>query len=186
MLDKDVVTVIISNIDDDEAATRRACLDVLQVLLSSNLAWTGPLLKKIYPELLKRMDDAQDSLRIHCARVWQVYFESVAKWKARMAPLAQEAASRGELQLSVVPGPDEGIIEIALDTVHWETMVKGLTIHLDDTNSSIQDQVYNALAVGVKTCIPQQILRDHLTLVRNKHRSTRYIDDLLRIESSIS
>ncbi|KAL2914850.1 hypothetical protein HK105_205592 [Polyrhizophydium stewartii] len=177
-LETDIVPVIISNMDDDEIDTRHACLDVISRLLASPLSWNAAHFKKLYPELLKRMDDAQDTLRVRCAQTWSVLFTSIAAWLARMAPLR---ASSPDGTLSVIQDANGCIIEVALDSVHWQTMVKGLVVHLDDTNSLIQECVCSALQHGAAACIPREVMREHLTSVRSKHRSTRYIDALLAI-----
>ncbi|KAH9252705.1 hypothetical protein BASA81_009399 [Batrachochytrium salamandrivorans] len=177
-LEKDLLPIIISNMEDDEVETRSTSLNVLSHLLDSSVNWDGAGLKKVYPELLKRLDDAHDSLRIQCAKVWLLYFACVRRWLDRMAPL------RSSLQnpsVSVTLDANEGVVEVSLDVVHWQSMVKGLTLHLDDTNSEIQEALCETLKVGANLCIPLDVLKEHLLSIRHKHRSTRYIDAILSI-----
>ncbi|XJO70408.1 hypothetical protein BDV3_000086 [Batrachochytrium dendrobatidis] len=175
-LERDLLPILISNIEDDEIATRITSLKVLSTLLDSDIDWNGSTLKKLYPELLKRLDDAQDKIRVQCANIWPVYFNSVCRWLAKMASSYPIDTTN---KLTSIPGADGGVVEIALDTVHWQTMIKGLTIHLDDTNPDIQDAILNALKAGAQKCIPKEMLSEHLHSVRAKHRTTRYIDDIL-------
>ncbi|OAJ35883.1 hypothetical protein, variant [Batrachochytrium dendrobatidis JEL423] len=177
-LERDLLPILISNIEDDEIATRITSLKVLSTLLDSDIDWNGSTLKKLYPELLKRLDDAQDKIRVQCANIWPVYFNSVCRWLAKMASSYPIDTTN---KLTSIPGADGGVVEIALDTVHWQTMIKGLTIHLDDTNPDIQDAILNALKAGAQKCIPKEMLSEHLHSVRAKHRTTRYIDDILLV-----
>jgi dynein assembly factor 5 len=97
---------------------------------------TAPHIKTVYPELIKRFDDAQDDIRILTAKVFVMFFHSIARWQTRMGPL-EDSAPGGSSTVK-----DEtcegGFREIKLDDIHWEAIVKGITIHLDDMNPSLQ------------------------------------------------
>ncbi|KAI8927803.1 armadillo-type protein [Entophlyctis helioformis] len=178
LLETDLLPVVMSNLDDDEVATRQATLEIMSLLLGSHVDWKAPELKKVYPELLKRMDDAQDSLRILCATVWRSFFAAVSAWLARVAHLRTAAS---DLKLSVVQAADGSVVEVGLDSVHWHAMIKGLLIHMDDTNSQVQDAVCETLKYGVLAVLPRDVLRDEVAAVRSKHRSSRFIDALLSV-----
>ncbi len=96
----------------------------------------APHIKIVYPELIKRFDDAQDEIRILTAKVFITFFHSIARWQARMKPL-MESTTEGS---STVKDDtcEGGFREIKLDDVHWEAIVKGITIHLDDMNPALQ------------------------------------------------
>ena len=82
------------------------------------------LFKKIYPELLKRMDDASDVIRSHTSKTFQYLFECISQWQYYIQNVEMDSS--------------EGYVEKSLDDVHYQTIIKGLAIHLDDSNSIIQ------------------------------------------------
>jgi dynein assembly factor 5 len=89
----------------------------------------------MYPEFLKRLDDSQDNIRISMARLFVKFFKVVGDWQTRMAPFTKE---NPEACTITSEKSANGFIEIRLDDVHWDALVKGLAIHMDDTNSSLQ------------------------------------------------
>ena len=178
LLQKDVLPVLMSNIDDDEANTRRITLNILAIILSSHASFQAVDLKKIYPELLKRMDDAQDTLRIRCAQVWKSFFNASKRFLDRMALLR---VTSDESKVTVVQRETGEVIEVALDDVHWDTIIKGLLIHMDDTNSNIQETVCSVIKDGLKLdVLPKEMAHEHLRSIRSKHRSARFVDELLQ------
>jgi dynein assembly factor 5 len=96
---------------------------------------TATHFKLMYPEFLKRLDDSQDNIRISMARLFVKFFKVVDDWQSRMAPWTSENPDACTIASDE---SENGFIEIRLDDVHWEAMVKGLAIHMDDTNSSLQ------------------------------------------------
>ena len=79
--------------------------------------------KLIYPELLKRLDDSQDTARISVCKTLKKFSKACSRWSKRMEGVEAE---------------DGEYIEKKLDNVHWETIVKTLTIHMDDLNEDVQ------------------------------------------------
>jgi dynein assembly factor 5 len=64
--------------------------------------------RKLYPELLKRLDDSNDAIRVEAARAFEQFLRGMA------------------------PGFEPG---------QMEYMVRALCVHLDDSNSGVQDAV---------------------------------------------
>ena len=86
-------------------------------------------------EFLKRLDDSQDNIRIAMARLFVKFFKVIQAWQDRMIPFTRENPEACTIASDM---SQNGFIEIRLDDVHWEALAKGLTIHMDDTNSSLQ------------------------------------------------
>jgi dynein assembly factor 5, axonemal len=95
-----------------------------------------PMYKKVYPELLKRMDDANDEVRIDAAATIASMFHSMKAWKEYMTSIHNELDPTG-CELTVIDKEGK-LVELKLDNVHYESMIKGLFIHMDDTNRKVQ------------------------------------------------
>lgn len=113
-------------------------------MVESLLTLLVPEFKKVYPELLKRMDDADDLIRIQTAKVFSSFFAAIAAWKQLKNQFHKELDPSGQ-QLTVLK--DDHIIELKLDDIHYESIVKGLCLHLDDTNRAIQ--VFRNFILGI-------------------------------------
>jgi len=74
------------------------------------------MLHQIYPELLKRMDDSSDEIRIVVTKTFLAYFRAF---------------------------PSD--YDNDLYKLHLEALFKGLLVHLDDPSASIQEAVLNVL-----------------------------------------
>ncbi|KAJ3166316.1 HEAT repeat-containing protein 2 [Geranomyces variabilis] len=182
--DAHLMALLISVLEDDDMAARRDTLSIFEHLLHS-LQFDAATFKKLYPELLKRLDDAHDELRIKTARTWPRFFAAIRGWQERVAPLR---AAAGDGPITVVVN-DAGVVdlssdakgtlvELRLDDVHWTAMIKGLTIHMDDPNPELQQSVFEALESAL-TLAPPALVREHLVSVRGRHRNPRHIDALL-------
>ncbi len=98
------------------------------------LTYLAPHFKLLYPELLKRLDDSQDDIRRRALKTFVAFFNSIDRWQHSVKELTDvnEANTiKDEMQ-------ECGFREIRLDSVHWETIIKGMAVHLDDLNSKIQ------------------------------------------------
>ena len=84
---------------------------------------------------MKRFDDAQDNIRIMASRTFVKFFGSVGRWQSTVKDLRTASPEANTILDEKAEG---GYREIRLDTVHWETMIKGITIHLDDMNTIVQ------------------------------------------------
>lgn len=140
LLSQQLLPHVISCLDEDDVAVRGTTLLVIKALLQSNVKWAGEDFKKLYPELLKRLDDAIDTLRISAANVFDSFFACGARWLERMKPFRDSANP----QATSVQGPKGELLEVSLDNCHWETIVQGMVIHMDDTNNEIQ--VYHMIS----------------------------------------
>ncbi|KAI8825196.1 armadillo-type protein [Fimicolochytrium jonesii] len=182
-----LLNVLCSCLEDDEVETRGGTLGVCRILLDGDL-FDAPSLKKLYPELLKRMDDARDDIRIQTAKTFAHFFTAATLFSARMQPYTSTSPPGVTSVLVDAHGKvvdrDAGegarLVEVRLDDVHWVAVVKGLVVHMDDVNPVLQESIFKALQTGTST-IPATILREHLTAVRGRHRSPQYIDALLAL-----
>jgi len=110
---KDLLTQLASCLDDHNQTTRLVSCKALQKLLvSCKSSFNADMLHQIYPELLKRMDDSSDEIRIVVTRTFLAYFKTF---------------------------PSD--YDTELYKLHLEAMFKGLLVHLDDPSSSIQEAV---------------------------------------------
>jgi dynein assembly factor 5 len=95
------------------------------------------MFKKLYPELLKRMDDAKDVIRIQTCQTWSEYFKSIKAWQKSLEPLIASLPESERDKSTIVLGDGE-VVEIKIDDLHYDAIVNGLLIHMDDTNSILQ------------------------------------------------
>lgn len=74
---KEIMGVVKNCIEDDWAPDLRftAVVFIKHLLYYLNDIFDDEDYKQIYPELLSRLDDAQDSIRIETAKVFEVFFE---------------------------------------------------------------------------------------------------------------
>ncbi|KAJ3156098.1 HEAT repeat-containing protein 2 [Geranomyces michiganensis] len=182
--DAHLMALLISVLEDDDIAARRDTLSILENLFGC-LQFDAATFKKLYPELLKRLDDAHDDIRIKTARIWPRLLTAMRAWQERIAPLRAQAGDgpitvivtdAGQVDLS--PDAKGALVELRLDDVHWTAMVKGLTIHMDDPNPELQQSVFEALE-SMLTLAPPVLVREHLMSVHSRHRNPRLIDALL-------
>ncbi|KAJ3296291.1 HEAT repeat-containing protein 2 [Borealophlyctis nickersoniae] len=183
VLDKELLPILVGTLEDDEGPTRVATLKVFETLLESSVKFDATHFKTIYPEFLKRLDDAHDEIRIETGHAWKSFFVAVKRWGGRMAPLRAAVGAGGGISVLVDAAgnvvPEGGtLVEIGLDDVHWITIVKGMAVHMDDTNPKVQESVCKALQEGVSV-VPAEVLRAQLTTVRGRHRNPVYIDSIL-------
>eukprot|EP00795_Rhopilema_esculentum_P010870 gene10870-19690_t len=112
----DMLIQIISCLDDDNQTTRMVtCKTLLKLLCECRDSFDAERLNKIYPELLKRMDDSNEEIRMLTTRAFSSYFKCFSNYDADFY------------------------------RPHLEAMFKGLLIHLDDPDKAIQDSVLTAL-----------------------------------------
>ncbi|KAI8919361.1 armadillo-type protein [Powellomyces hirtus] len=178
-----LLNLLISTLEDDDVGVRKDTLSVIDCLLSS-MDFDANTFKKLYPELLKRLDDADDDVRLSTARVWKRFFEAAHTWQMRMGPYQSAAGSATTVlvdETGQIVQDSQGnsvLLEVRLDDVHWTAMIKGLTIHMDDTNAELQQAVFTSLQASVALASPD-LLREHFTMARGRHRSPRFLDALL-------
>lgn len=114
---KDLLTQLTTCLEDHNQTTRLVSCKALQrLLLSCKDSFTADMLHQVYPELLKRMDDSSDEIRIVVTRTFLAYFKAFPS------------------------GYDSDLYKL-----HLQAMFKGLLVHLDDPLASIQEAVLNVL-----------------------------------------
>ncbi|KAK3735234.1 hypothetical protein QZH41_008428, partial [Actinostola sp. cb2023] len=114
---KDLLTQINSCLEDHNQTTRFVSCKALQkLLISCKDCFHGDLLHQIYPELMKRMDDSSDEIRVMVTKTFLAFFRAF---------------------------PDS--YDRDLYKFHLQSMFKGLLVHLDDPSTSIQEGVLAVL-----------------------------------------
>ena len=110
---EDLLTQLRSVIEDDNKQTRLiACRVMTRVFNLAGNSLDHDRLHNMYPDLLKRMDDSSDDVRIAVAVTFQAYFDCF-----------------------------ENDYNVGLYRAHLEAIYKGLLVHLDDPEPRIQEAV---------------------------------------------
>ena len=113
---KEILLAVLGTLDDDDRLTRINCCYVLQALFSNDDAIRtidNDRLHKTYPDLLKRLDDVSDDIRLAMCLTLNAYVQAF-----------------------------HGDFNINLYRSHLEDIAKTLLIHMDDQNSQIQNAVF--------------------------------------------
>ncbi|RUS89825.1 hypothetical protein EGW08_002437 [Elysia chlorotica] len=143
-----VLTQLISLIEDDTNTTRLvACRVLTRTFDLLGTTLDQDRLHNLYPELLKRLDDSSNEIRLAMTRTLLAYFDCFA-----------------------------GNYDAALYRCHLEAIYRGLLLHLDDPESSIQKAVLDVMKKASELA-PHMLLRE-VESVKHKHRSTKYCDEL--------
>jgi len=150
----ELMPVLHSCLDDDNSETRRISCSVTTALLRK--VGKGGLgeerTRKLYPELLKRLDDASDEVRLQSCAPIVAFFESLdysAIWN-------QNAT---------------------FDKANYQYLLRGLLVHLDDPSPEIQEAIFKVLEVGLETDPP--VFATEVVAVRERHRSPKLCDQLI-------
>lgn len=134
---EELMTQLRSTLEDDNMSTRLVTCRVMTRILSTvGTSLDDHRLHNMYPDLLKRLDDSNDDVRIAITDTWIAYL----------------ACFQDDYQ-------------VALYRAHLEAMYKGLLIHLDDPDSRIQDAmlggyrvahklIHNFLLLVILLCLP--------------------------------
>lgn len=150
-----LLLALISCLDEEDAGTRATALRALVPLLALQPAdgvaaegLMGPEdYKRLYPELLKRLDDALVGLRIQACAVLGELIAAVGVWHARMLASVRAAGGDATAGLSgptTITLPGGGYAQVRLDDVHWREIVEALGVHLDDPLDAVQEAVAHA------------------------------------------
>ncbi|CAL1545836.1 unnamed protein product [Lymnaea stagnalis] len=151
-----VLTQLITLIEDDNKTTRLiSCRVMTRVfdLMGTDLGQDR--LHNIYPELLKRLDDSSDEIRLTMTKTLLAYFDCF-----------------------------QGGYDVGLYRAHLEAIYKGLLVHLDDPESTIQEAVLEVLKKSSELS-PHMLVRE-VEQVKHKHRTTKYCDDLIQYAQNFS
>jgi dynein assembly factor 5 len=112
----EILLSVLGMLDDDERLTRMNSCYVLQALFSNADAIRtidNDRLHKAYPDLLKRLDDVSDDIRLAMCSTLNSYVDAF-----------------------------KGDFTIELYRSHLEDIAKILLIHMDDQNSQVQNAVF--------------------------------------------
>ncbi|EGD79070.1 hypothetical protein PTSG_02038 [Salpingoeca rosetta] len=118
--------LLMSCLEDEEMETRLLTCNILERVIIINKpgyksSYAGyDSFHKLYPELLKRMDDSNNDIRHQVCRVWKSYFDIMKQ-----------------------------AYDTQLYRAHIEMIFSGLILHLDDPDPRIQKSVFSALVEAV-------------------------------------
>ncbi|KAJ3228946.1 HEAT repeat-containing protein 2 [Chytriomyces hyalinus] len=168
------VPVTIACLEEDLTWIRVEACVALEHLLNGaarcNAKFTAHAFKIMYPELLKRLDDASDDVRIQACNAFMAFSAAINVWHAQNALPAD--GTNGYVH--------EGVyVETRLDSVHWIEMIKGVAIHVDDSNTNIQDAASEAL-VALSKLAPVEVAREQLAAAQAKFRNSEKISSVVQ------
>lgn len=110
---EDLITQLKTSMDSDNKNTRLVSCRVMTRLLElMNSSLDQDNLYNFYPELLKRLDDSSDEIRIVVSKTFLAYLECF-----------------------------EGKYKVDQYRLHLESIYKGLLVHLDDPDAKIQNSI---------------------------------------------
>ncbi|KAF6025020.1 HEATR2 [Bugula neritina] len=110
---EELLTQMLTLLEDDRLNTRLVtCRVIMHMLSVVGKEMDRHRLYNIYPNLLKRLDDSNDNVRIAVSKTLEAYFKSFNE--------QYDAKSY---------------------RAHFEELVKGLFLHLDDSNTEVQEAV---------------------------------------------
>ncbi|XP_070838061.1 dynein axonemal assembly factor 5-like [Chaetodon trifascialis] len=154
-LEEKLCPLLLSALEEDSQMSRLlACRSLSTVLRLIGTSLHPEALNKIYPELLKRLDDSSEE-------VHSVALQALGLW---LSSLTKDY------------NPELG-------APHLQLLFQQLLLHLDDPDSSVQDQVLEVLKKG--STVQPALLKREVEAVRDKQRSPLYCDRLLHHISSL-
>lgn len=110
---EELITQMITTMDDDNKSTRLiSCRVLTRTFDTMGNALDQDRLHNLYPELLKRLDDSSDEIRMMVTRTFLAYFDCF-----------------------------QNKYDVGLYRAHLEALYKGLLVHLDDPEEKIQEGV---------------------------------------------
>lgn len=124
------------------------------------------------------MDDSNDCVRIETANTFFAMFSSISKWQIEMVGI-QEALDPNDTSHAFT-NAGGGLVESRLDDVHYEAIVKGLCLHLDDTNREVQEAVAKSFKQMRLIEQTKCIMAAHFEQIRINHRSPFFLNDILK------
>ncbi|KAM9345586.1 dynein axonemal assembly factor 5 [Symphorus nematophorus] len=154
-LEEKLSPLLFSALEEDSQMGRLlACRSLSTILKLIGTSLDPEALNKIYPELLKRLDDSSEEVR-------GVALQALGLWLS---------------SLTSDYNPE-------LCAPHLQLLFQQLLLHLDDPDSSVQDQVLEVLKKG--SSVHSALLRREVEAVRDKQRSPLHCDQLLQHISSL-
>lgn len=111
---------MVATMEDDNKSTRLiSCRVMTRTFETLGSVLDQDRLHNLYIELLKRLDDSSDEIRVAVTRTFLAYFDCFRE------------------------DYDAGLYR-----AHLEAMYKGLLVHLDDPDQSIQESVLSESCIG--------------------------------------
>lgn len=72
---RELVPIVVGNLDDSDASTRHICVFILNVLFTRlRGAFAEQAIYEMYPKLLKRLDDSSDAIRADVCKTLCAFF----------------------------------------------------------------------------------------------------------------
>nr|XP_057904336.1 dynein axonemal assembly factor 5 [Doryrhamphus excisus] len=147
---------MLSALDEESQMGRLlACRSLSTMLRLVGSSLHQDVLNKIYPEVLKRLDDSSEEVRREALKVLSLWLSSLG-----------------------------GNYNPEFCSPHLLFLFQQLLLHLDDPDSSVQDQVLEVLKEG--SSVHPELLKKEVGAVRDKHRTPQYCDQLLQHISSMN
>ncbi|KAI8854501.1 armadillo-type protein [Chytridium lagenaria] len=159
------VPCIVGCLDEDDAKTRELTLMSFGLLFSycvvTSVTLEAAFLKKVYPELLKRLDDSVDDIRIRACGILEAFAEIVHRFHLQHKDLADGA---------------HGFTR--LDDVHWVALIKGIVIHVDDSNGSVSGGI--ECLYKISKVAPVAVVKEQLEAVKSRYRNVEALERVLK------
>ncbi|XP_062294779.1 dynein axonemal assembly factor 5-like [Scomber scombrus] len=154
-MEEKLTSQVLSALEEDSQMGRLlACRSLSTILRLIGSSLHPEALNKLYPELLKRLDDSSEEVR-------SVALQALGLW---LSSLTKDY------------NPE-------LCAPHLQFLFQQLLLHLDDPDSSVQDQVLEILKKG--SSVHPSLLQREVEAVRDKQRSPLYCNQLLQHISSL-
>jgi dynein assembly factor 5 len=110
---ENLITQMVSTMDEENKSTRLiSCRVLTRTFDTMGLSLDQDRLHNLYPELLKRLDDSSDEIRVMVTHTFLAYLDCF-----------------------------QDKYDVGLYRAHLEAMYKGLLVHLDDPEAKIQEAV---------------------------------------------
>ncbi|XP_041473460.1 dynein assembly factor 5, axonemal-like [Lytechinus variegatus] len=128
----DLQVQLLTLLEDDSRSTRLITVRILQKILTvcGSTTFDPERLHQVYMELLKRLDDSSDEIRVAVAKTFGAFFGCF---------------------------PED--YDVGLYKAHLETLYSGLLIHMDDPDQTIQEAVLDVLKQAAKVQ-PSLLIRE--------------------------
>ncbi|ORY24853.1 ARM repeat-containing protein [Rhizoclosmatium globosum] len=166
--------VTVACLDEEEVETRLTAVKALKFLLDggadAGVSFIAQNFKTVYPDLIKRLDDASDSVRVAASGGIVSLANAIQFWYTQHP--AEQDGQNGMLV-------DGVYVETRLDSVHWVEMIKGIVIHVDDANSEVAEAASAALVAVCRGGAPREVVVEQLDLARKRFRNVGKLDTVV-------
>ena len=160
-----------ATLDDENKLTRLYTSKIIKIILGVYKHKIDmDKLHKMYPEIMKRLDDNSEDIRFETLNLLDVYFQNL----------------------------NTGSYDKILYQAHLKALYEGLLIHLDDANVKIQEKVLGKILdisnlksskayflfkeiLKTASVLSPELLTEEILKVKDKHRTPRYCDELLDV-----